>query len=111
MSDFNLGSRQVCWWSVHEFVAPMLAEVGAWPMAGTPAWCELPDDHPQKVAAVYSAAQHWALRVETDQQASAEASRAVAASADWKAIAKAVHKHECAVNFGTYYVPRKPVQW
>jgi hypothetical protein len=34
------------------------------------------------------AAQHWALRVETCQQAQCEASHDVSAAADWSAIAR-----------------------
>ena len=62
-------SQQVSWWSVHEHTGPVLAGVGSWPTAGTPQWCALPDDDPAKLAALYDAARHWALRVETCQQA------------------------------------------
>jgi hypothetical protein len=57
-------------------------------MLGTPAWCALPDGDPAKIAALYDAAQHWALRLETCQQAECEASRAVSAAADWSATAR-----------------------
>jgi hypothetical protein len=60
-----VSSRAVCWWEVNTFVAPLLARVGSWPMAGSVAWCALADDHPAKWAALLDAAQHWALRVET----------------------------------------------
>jgi hypothetical protein len=65
----------------------MLERVGSWPMAGTPAWCELPDDDPAKLAAVLDAARHFALRVETCQVARCDAGRDIAAGADWSAIA------------------------
>jgi Protein of unknown function (DUF2742) len=87
-------SQQVSWWDVHEFVAPFLAEVGDWPMIGSPAWVALPDGHPAKLAAVYDAAQHWALRVETGQAALAEASRAVAGAVDWAAIAIELYRRD-----------------
>ncbi len=60
-----MGSAQVSWWDVHEFVAPLLEHVGSYPMAGTPEWCALPDYDPAKTAALLDAARHWALRVET----------------------------------------------
>ncbi|CKS12329.1 phiRv2 phage protein [Mycobacterium tuberculosis] len=62
-------SRAVSWWSVHEYVAPTLAAAVEWPMAGTPAWCDLDDTDPVKWAAICDAARHWALRVETCQAA------------------------------------------
>ena len=80
-------SLQVSWWSVHEHVAPVLAQVRSWPMVGTPAWCLLADDDPVKLAAVLDAAQHWALRIETCQQADADASSDISAAADWSRIA------------------------
>lgn len=76
-------SQQVSWWAVHEYVAPLLDEVGDWPMVGTPAWCALADTDPRKSGALLDAAQHWALRLEAAQVARAEASRAVAGAADW----------------------------
>lgn len=85
----GLTSQQVDWWSVHTAVAAILADADTWPMVGTPAWCALPDDDPRKLAALCDAAQHWALRVETCQQARAEASHEISASADWSTIATA----------------------
>jgi hypothetical protein len=43
---------------------------------------DLDDTDPRKVAALFDAAQHWALRVETSQQAQAETSRDISAAAD-----------------------------
>jgi hypothetical protein len=83
-------SQQVSWWSVHEFVTPTLQRVGSWPMAGTPAWCSLADDDPQKWAALLDAAQHWALRVDTCQEARCQAGEAISAAADWSAIARRI---------------------
>lgn len=84
----SIGSRQVSWWSVHEYVEPLLVEAGSWPMVGTAAWCDLADDDPVKLAAIFDAAQHWALRIETSQAAMAEASRNVSTAADWSYIAQ-----------------------
>jgi hypothetical protein len=94
-------SRQVSWWSVHEHVQPLLDSVGSWPTVGTPAWCALGDDDPVKLAAIYDAAQHWALRVDTCQAAIAETSRDISAAADWPAIANQIRRHREA------YIPRR----
>jgi|SRR5277367_5405212 len=84
---YRAASRAVSWWSVTEFVEPWLERAGGWPIAGTPDWCALGDDDSAKLAAVLDYARHWALRVETEQEAHAEASRDVSAAADWPAIA------------------------
>lgn len=87
-----VSARQVSWWSVHEYVAPVLARVGEHPTIGTPAWCALRDDDPRKVAAVFNAAQHWSLQLEMNQEAKAEASRAISAAADWPAVASEIQQ-------------------
>jgi hypothetical protein len=81
-------SQQVSWWSVHEYVTTQLDGIDQWPMVGTPAWCLLDDNDPVKLAAVYDAAQHWALRLETSQQAHCDASHDLSDAADWSAIAQ-----------------------
>lgn len=81
-------SQQVDWWSVHELVTPVLELAGSWPLAGTPAWCALPPGDHIRLAALYDAAQHWALRMETCQLARREAGRDIADAADWPAIAR-----------------------
>ena len=93
-------SRQVSWWFVHEYVERLLAEAKSWPMVGTWEWHDLPDDDPRKVAAIYDAAQHWALRVEMSQEAMAEASHEISAAADWPRIAQSVLDRSDA------YIPR-----
>lgn len=80
-------SQQVDWWRVHEYVSPVLNEARQWPMAGTIAWCELEDD-PRKLAALFDAAQHHILRVDTAQNAVCQAGEAVSAAADWSTIAR-----------------------
>jgi Protein of unknown function (DUF2742) len=91
-STSTTGSRQVSWWCVHEFVTAVLNQVNGWPMAGTPAWCALAHDDPQKWAALLDAAQHWALRVETCQVAECEASHAISAAADWGQIGRQIQQ-------------------
>jgi hypothetical protein len=97
-----MGSQQVSWWSVHEHITPLLEAIGSWPMAGTLAWCALPDDDPVKLAALLDGAQHWALRVETCQQAQAEASREVSAAVHWSAIATEIFRRRTSG-----YIPRR----
>jgi hypothetical protein len=89
----GLTSRSVSWWSVHEFVSAVLDQANGWPLVGTPAWCSLGHDDPQKWAALLDAAQHYALRLETDQEAHAGASHDVSAAADWSALATKIHQH------------------
>lgn len=95
-------SSQVSWWDVHEYVEPVLESVENWPMAGTVAWCALDDADPRKLAAIYDAAQHWALRVETSQEAMCEASQAISAAVDWPRIATRLTESRDAS-----YIPRK----
>jgi hypothetical protein len=88
-----VSSQQVSWWSVREYVRPVLLRAGSWPMVGTPEWCGLADDDPRKIAAVFDAASHWALRVELCQEAQCQASQAISADADWAAIAQHISNH------------------
>jgi hypothetical protein len=98
-------SRQVDWWSVCEFVEPLLAHVGCWPMAGTVTWRQLDDTDPAKWAALLDAARHHSLHVDTAQTALAEASRAIASGADWSAAGRAHRRRAHAITSGAY-IPR-----
>ena len=86
-------SQHVSWWTVREFVAAHI-QADHWPMVGTPAWCLLDDDDPVKLAAVLDAASHWALRVETCQQAYADAGGEISAAADWSHIAEHIRTED-----------------
>ena len=86
-------SQQVSWWDVHTFVEPLFTAVNnAWPLVGTPEWCQRDDRDPAKWAALLDAAQHWALRLETCQAARAEGSRAIASAAGWSTVAREVQQ-------------------
>lgn len=85
-----VSSRAVAWWPVHEFIAALTAQAGHLPMAGTPAWCELPDDDPRKLLALAADGEHHVLRVEIAREARAEASKAIAAGADWSAVSSEI---------------------
>ena len=102
-------SRSVSWWPVHEFLAAVLAQANeAPPMAGTPAWRALADSDPTKLLALAVAGEHWVLRMETAQEQRAEASKAVAASADWPAVAQEIRQRREARSAGIY-IPRQVV--
>lgn len=101
----GIGSRSVAWWPVHQFVAALVAQAGTVPTAGTPAWCSLADDDPTKLLAVAVAGEHHVLRVQIGQEALAEASKAVAASTDWPATARATRRRADAIKSGAY-IPR-----
>ena len=105
-TDRDCISQQVSFWSVHEYVAPLLAAIGSWPMLGSPAWCLLPASDPRKVAAIFDAARHHALRVETCQQALADASREISAAADWRALGAEWLRINAAITDGPYYIDR-----
>ncbi len=83
-------SRAVAWWPVHLFVEQFTADLGPWPVAGTPAWDALPDSDPRKLAAVVDAGQHHVLRVEIAQETMAAASKEISAAADWPGMAAAL---------------------
>lgn len=92
ISPSSTASQAVSWWSVHEFVAAVLNQCNDWPPLGTPAWCSLAHDDPRKWAALLDGAQHWALRVETCQEAHAEASRAISGAVDWSALSREINR-------------------
>jgi hypothetical protein len=100
------GSQQVSWWSVREFIMPVLNQANGWPTAGTPAWCSLAHDDPRKWCALLDGAQHWALRMDSCQAAMAEASRDVSAAADWSAVGRSSLRRARAVASGAY-IPRR----
>lgn len=83
-------STQVAWTAVLEFVQRRGIDPTTVVTAGTPAWCELPDTCPDKLAAVLAAGVHHALRIDAEQTIRAEASRAVAATpdVDWTRIGR-----------------------
>ena len=95
-------SRAVSWWPVHEFMAALLAQANDLPSAGTPAWCALSDGDPRKLLALAAAGEHHVLRVEIAQEAQAEESKTIAASADWQAVARAVRQRDQARCSGAY---------
>jgi hypothetical protein len=96
----STASRSVAWWPVHEFMAALLAHANDLPPAGTPAWCALSDGDPRKLLAVAAAGEHHVLRVEMAQEAQAEASKSVAAAADWCGVAREMQQRQEARQSG-----------
>ena len=94
-------SRQVAWWLVYQLVA---GHLGSQPqvIAGTPAWQQLPDDHPDKWAAIWWAAVWWALETDIRQECLADTSHEISRAADWPALARRL-----AQGRGAAYIPRK----
>lgn len=86
MSTFE--SKAVAWWPVHQFITELVAHQQNMPAAGTPAWSALGDGDPRKLLALAVAGEHHVLRMETAQEARAEASKAISQAADWKAVAR-----------------------
>lgn len=95
-------SQQVSWVTVLEFVQRLGVDPTTVMLAGTPAWSQLPDDHPDKLGAVLAAGVHHALRIDAVQTEMADASREISAAADWSAIAKQIR-----AGRGDSYIPRK----
>src|SRR5579875_970455 len=96
MTTTRFDSQQVCWFEVHQFVRPWLERAGEWPLAGTRAWQQLDHTDPRKWAALLDAARHWCLQLDALQEQSAEASKDIAAAADWPAIAAEITQRRAA---------------
>ncbi|ORB87511.1 hypothetical protein B1987_13720 [Mycobacterium kansasii] len=91
------------WWSTHQFIQQLRAQLncGPTPAAGTPEWQQLDHADPRKLLALADAGQHHVLRVETAQEQQAEASKALAAAADWPAVASSIRRRR------SVYIPRR----
>ena len=93
LAQLNDASRLVDWYRVYTFVAPLIEQLGPLSWPGSPSWCELSDHDPRKLAAVLVAGVLWSLNQDARQNASNQASRAIAASADWGAISRRMRQH------------------
>lgn len=91
-------SQQVTWVTVLDFVRRRGIDPTKVLLAGSPSWAELPDDHPDKLAAVLAAGVHHALRIDTNQAAIADASREISRAATWSKLAQ---------PRGNTYIPRR----
>jgi hypothetical protein len=93
------GSRQVAYLPVYELVSPLLGDRG--PIPGTPAWCQLDDNDPEKWRAVLRAGVWWTLNEDARQAALADASREISGSTDWPQISRTIR---CRSGI---YIPRE----
>jgi len=80
-------SHEVDWLAVATFVAPLIERFARLPIPGSPAWCQLSDHNPAKLAACLLYVRYWAYDAACRQQAQVAASRDIAAAADWSGIA------------------------
>ncbi|WP_199254455.1 DUF2742 domain-containing protein [Mycolicibacterium mengxianglii] len=91
-------SQAVAWWPTHEFITALIGQANNLPTAGTPAWCALSDADPRKLLALAAAGEHHCLRVETAQEAMADASREISTMAPWSQVGR---------GRGRAYIPRR----
>lgn len=106
VSSANPESRQVAWSEVYAFAQKWAAGQGITldpiVIAGTPQWCGMPDDDARKLMALIAGGVREALSNDTRQGDLAEASKAIAASADWGRISRATR-----AGRGPNYIPRE----
>ena len=90
----DTSSREVDWLAVALFVAPLIAQFDRLPTPGTPAWCQLSDHDPAKLAACLAYVRYWAYDAASRQDAKIQASQDISAAADWSAIGRRIHQHD-----------------
>ncbi|GAA1681631.1 hypothetical protein MMUR_05540 [Mycolicibacterium murale] len=80
-------SAQVNWYSTFAFAERFAAgqdvQLANLPIAGTPAWCGLPDDDARKLLSLVLGGVREALNHDVEQEHRAAASREVSGSARW----------------------------
>lgn len=104
---WDSSSRQVSWFEVFQFVERWTSKSAVdldlhLPIAGTPRWCDLPDDDARKLLAVLLGGVREALTNDIHQSAMADASHEIAGSTDWSTVARRVQNGR-----GGAYIPRK----
>jgi hypothetical protein len=92
----SIGSRQIAYLTVYELISPILGQPGLIP--GTPAWCELDDEDPEKWRAVLWAAVWWCVDHEARQEAMADAGREISSAADWSAVSRGIRSRTDLFN-------------
>lgn len=89
-------SRQVAWFEVYSFAERWCSRHGLdlhghhTLIPGTPQWCGLPDDDARKLLSLILGGIREALNHEVAQEHRAAASRALASSTDWTALAQRI---------------------
>ena len=90
-----MDSSPISWGPVHRMVGRLLAGRSTFIVAGSPEWCALDDDDPQKTAALLIAADRWALdqerlHLEHQRIAAKEAAIEISAAKVWSQIARRI---------------------
>ncbi|TDK84751.1 DUF2742 domain-containing protein [Mycolicibacterium mucogenicum] len=100
-----MSSREVSWWPVYQM---LVGHLGKQPtvIAGTPAWHQLPNDHPDKWRAILWAAVWWALDTDTRQEQLAQASKSIAGSQEWADVRTDSRRRSQAIRSGAF-IPRR----
>lgn len=99
-------SRQVAWFEVYRYAERLSTSHGVGldhlPLPGTPAWCGMDDDDARKLLALVLGGVREALNHDAAQEHLADASKKIATSEDWSALARRI-----AQGRGNAYVPRR----
>lgn len=101
-----LASRQVNWYETFCYAERLAANHGVdilehHLVAGSPRWCEMPDDDARKLMALVLGGIREALGHDANQTSLVDASRAVSAAEDWPAIAHGIGRRNGV------YIPRR----
>lgn len=101
----------ITWQPVHRFVRRLLGGRTTTIVCGTDEWAALPDDDPEKIVALLTAASRWALDAEcTEIQDRRDALKAAAVdieqARDWAAVARRIRDRDTALRTGAH-IPRK----
>lgn len=104
-------SDQIAWEPVRDFVYRLLSGCTTTIICGSPEWVALPDDDPQKVAALLIAGSRWCLDESIDEihwqrDALKRAATAVSEARDWAAVAKRIRDRDQALRTGAH-IPRR----
>lgn len=100
-------SQEVNWYETLRFAERWAANHGValdhHLVAGTPQWCQMPDDDARKLMALVLGGVREALTNDTRQAAIAEAQQEISADYDWARISRQVYGDR-----GPAYIPRQP---
>lgn len=94
-----MGSYDITWGPVRDFVRRVLGGRHTTIVAGTPEWIALPDDDPAKTIAVLTAGSRWVLEHQLDQLDEQRAAAKAAAieiseARDWAVVAKRIRDRD-----------------
>lgn len=92
-------STPIAWDPVRDFTYRVLGGRTTTITCGSAEWCDLPDEHPDKIVALLIAGSRWCLETELDQidQRRIDAKHAaieVATALDWTRVAKRIRDRD-----------------